>query len=77
MNTYRRFSLCRIKNIRYHDARMVNYDYDDGVTVSSSKHATSSVLTVRNATIRHGGNYTCSPANARQASVIVHVLKGK
>ncbi|XP_055688448.1 neuronal growth regulator 1-like [Lutzomyia longipalpis] len=61
----------------YHDSRMVNYDHDEGVFVSSSKHATSSVLTVRNATIHHGGNYTCSPANARQASVIVHVLKGE
>ena len=55
---------------------MVNYDQDDGITVSSNK-LTSSILTVRNATARHGGNYTCAPANARQSSVYVHVLKGK
>lgn len=55
---------------------MVNYDSDDGISVSNSKMS-SSVLTVRNATARHGGNYTCAPANARQASIYVHVLKGK
>ncbi|XP_058067398.1 uncharacterized protein LOC131216830 [Anopheles bellator] len=60
----------------YHEDRMVNYDQEDGVSVSSSK-LTSSILTVRNATARHGGNYTCAPANARQSSVYVHVLKGE
>lgn len=55
---------------------MINYDHEDGVSVSSSK-LTSSVLTVRNATQRHGGNYTCAPANARQSSIYVHVLKGE
>lgn len=78
---------------------MINYDHEDGVSVSSK--LTSSVLTVRNATARHGGkkqgnlvesvnisitettpifrlgNYTCAPANARQSSIYVHVLKGK
>uniref|UniRef100_A0A182ULH2 Ig-like domain-containing protein n=1 Tax=Anopheles melas TaxID=34690 RepID=A0A182ULH2_9DIPT len=60
----------------YHEDRMVNYDQEDGVSVSNNK-LTSSILTVRNATARHGGNYTCAPANARQSSVYVHVLKGK
>ncbi|EDS42745.1 defective proboscis extension response [Culex quinquefasciatus] len=59
----------------YHEDRMVNYDQEDGISVSTNK-LTSSVLTVRNATARHGGNYTCAPANARQSSVYVHVLKG-
>lgn len=53
---------------------MINYDHEDGVSVSSK--LTSSILTVRNATARHGGNYTCAPANARQSSIYVHVLKG-
>ncbi|XP_039446203.1 neural cell adhesion molecule 2-like [Culex pipiens pallens] len=60
----------------YHEDRMVNYDQEDGISVSTNK-LTSSVLTVRNATARHGGNYTCAPANARQSSVYVHVLKGE
>lgn len=55
---------------------MVNYDQQDGISVSTNK-LTSSVLTVRNATARHGGNYTCAPANARQSSIYVHVLKGR
>uniref|UniRef100_A0A336LUT6 CSON004926 protein n=1 Tax=Culicoides sonorensis TaxID=179676 RepID=A0A336LUT6_CULSO len=63
-------------NEGYHEDRMVNYDVDDGITVSNTK-LSSSVLTVRNATARHGGNYTCAPANARQASIYVHVLKGE
>ncbi|EAT47916.1 AAEL001010-PA [Aedes aegypti] len=58
----------------YHEERMVNYDQQDGISVSTNK-LTSSVLTVRNATARHGGNYTCAPANARQSSIYVHVLK--
>lgn len=61
---------------RYHDARMVNYDTDDGVSVTSNRHK-SSILTVQNATIRHGGNYTCAPANAKPTSISVHVLKGR
>ncbi|KXJ76046.1 hypothetical protein RP20_CCG010330 [Aedes albopictus] len=60
----------------YHEERMVNYDQQDGISVSTNK-LTSSVLTVRNATARHGGNYTCAPANARQSSIYVHVLKGR
>ncbi|KFB48292.1 AGAP005794-PA-like protein [Anopheles sinensis] len=60
----------------YHEDRMVNYDQEDGVSVSNNK-LSSSILTVRNATARHGGNYTCAPANARQSSVYVHVLKGE
>lgn len=55
---------------------MVNYDEQAGITVLSNKQI-SSVLTVNNATQRHGGNYTCAPANARQSSIYVHVLKGK
>uniref|UniRef100_A0A182WL53 Ig-like domain-containing protein n=1 Tax=Anopheles minimus TaxID=112268 RepID=A0A182WL53_9DIPT len=58
----------------YHEDRMVNYDQEDGVSVSNNKLA-SSILSVRNATARHGGNYTCAPANARQSSIYVHVLK--
>uniref|UniRef100_A0A2Y9D1W1 Ig-like domain-containing protein n=1 Tax=Anopheles funestus TaxID=62324 RepID=A0A2Y9D1W1_ANOFN len=60
----------------YHEDRMVNYDQEDGVSVSNNKLA-SSILSVRNATARHGGNYTCAPANARQSSIYVHVLKGE
>jgi hypothetical protein len=39
--------------LRYHEDRMINYDHEDGVSVASK--LTSSILTVRNATARHGG----------------------
>lgn len=70
------FLLYSIPSCRYHEERMVNYDAEEGVTVSSNSHK-SSILTVQNATIRHEGNYTCAPANARPTSISVHVLKGK
>ncbi|XP_055387944.1 neuronal growth regulator 1-like [Condylostylus longicornis] len=60
----------------YHESRMINYDLDHGVTVTSGQ-LPSSFLHVKNATVRHGGNYTCAPANAKPSSVFVHVLKGE
>jgi hypothetical protein len=54
---------------------MINYDGEYDISVAPNK-IPSSILTVRNATARHGGNYTCNPANARMSSVYVHVLKG-
>lgn len=39
---------------------MINYDHEDGVSVSSK--LTSSILTVRNATARHGGKQQRSEA---------------
>ena len=60
---------------RYHEERMINYDAEEGVSVTANRHK-SSVLTVQNATMRHGGNYTCAPANAKPTSIMVHVLKG-
>lgn len=94
---------------------MVNYDTQDGFSVSSirSPHShhggsssrsslhgsnngsgsgmgppmppqtaflkvpSTSVLTIQEVHIRHGGNYTCAPSNARPASITVHVLRGK
>lgn len=56
---------------------MINYDSERGITVRRNLKDSTSVLSVRNATAKHGGNYTCAPANARPSSVYVHVLKGK
>lgn len=54
---------------------MINYE--GGISVVTNNKESTSVLSVKNATARHGGNYTCAPANARHSSVYVHVLKGK
>uniref|UniRef100_A0A6E8VXN5 Ig-like domain-containing protein n=1 Tax=Anopheles coluzzii TaxID=1518534 RepID=A0A6E8VXN5_ANOCL len=36
-----------------------------------------SVLTIKEVHLRHAGNYTCAPSNARPASITVHVLQGE
>ncbi len=36
-----------------------------------------SILTIERVTPEHTGNYTCAPSNARQASVLVHVVDGE
>ncbi|XP_069166034.1 uncharacterized protein [Procambarus clarkii] len=45
-----------------------------GVQLVTDKHAGTSWLLVTHATWRDAGNYTCAPANARPASVAIHVL---
>ncbi|XP_018914395.2 cell surface A33 antigen [Bemisia tabaci] len=56
----------------YHGPRMINYDRERGVTVRSD--LSGSVLTVEAANTSDSGNYTCTPSNARPASINVHVL---
>lgn len=41
------------------------------------KVPSTSVLTIQEVHFKHAGNYTCAPSNARQASITVHVLRGK
>ncbi|KAG7155339.1 Zwei Ig domain protein zig-8-like 24, partial [Homarus americanus] len=48
-----------------------------GVQLVTDKHAGTSWLLVTHATWRDAGNYTCAPANARPATVAIHVLDGK
>lgn len=36
-----------------------------------------SILSINDVSFLHVGNYTCSPSNAKQASITVHVLRGK
>ncbi|XP_050734528.1 zwei Ig domain protein zig-8-like [Eriocheir sinensis] len=47
------------------------------VTVWEEKDTTVSSLTLRDAQVQDSGLYTCSPSNARPASVRVHVLSGE
>lgn len=37
----------------------------------------SSELVIQHAELRHAGNYTCAPANAKPDSVTVHILHSK
>ncbi|KAF4525043.1 hypothetical protein B566_EDAN001957 [Ephemera danica] len=58
----------------YHNNRMINYDSDRGVNVSSDEGHTSSTLVISSARRSHSGNYSCVPNNAQPASTYVHVL---
>lgn len=62
----------------YHNDRMINYDATrGGITVETEPGArTQSRLTVRDATLRDSGNYTCSASNTEPASIHVFVSEG-
>ncbi|KAK8391184.1 hypothetical protein O3P69_017088 [Scylla paramamosain] len=47
------------------------------VSVWEEKHSTISSLTLRDAQVHDSGLYTCSPSNAKPASIMVHVLSGE
>lgn len=61
----------------YHNNRMINYDVDRGINVTTELSEKSSTLTITNAATRHSGNYSCVPSNAQPASTYVHILNGK
>ncbi|KAI4466574.1 defective proboscis extension response dpr -related [Holotrichia oblita] len=61
----------------YHNNRMINYDVDRGINVTTELLAKTSTLTITSAATRHSGNYSCVPSNAQPASTYVHILNGK
>ncbi|CAG9839098.1 unnamed protein product [Diabrotica balteata] len=61
----------------YHNNRMINYDADQGINVTTDLSEKMSILTITNAATRHSGNYSCVPSNAQPASTYVHILNGK
>ncbi|XP_076260156.1 cell adhesion molecule DSCAML1-like [Rhynchophorus ferrugineus] len=61
----------------YHNNRMINYDVDRGINVTTELSEKSSTLTITNAATRHSGNYSCVPSNAQPASTYVHILNGE
>ncbi|XP_063698189.1 uncharacterized protein LOC134829122 [Culicoides brevitarsis] len=60
----------------YHNNRMINYDVDRGINVSTEADFHYSELTIQHANKEHSGNYTCVPQNSQPASTIVHIFKG-
>ncbi|KAL2742254.1 hemicentin-1-like [Vespula maculifrons] len=60
----------------YHNYRMINYDIEHGVNVSTDLIARESRLEVPHISNRHSGNYTCEASNALPARVSVIVIKG-
>jgi hypothetical protein len=61
----------------YHNNRMINYDGDRGVNVTTDRPAKTSTLLINSAAPEHTGNYSCVPSNAQPASSYVHILNGK
>lgn len=61
----------------YHNNRMINYDVDRGINVTTDLTAKTSTLSITSAATKHSGNYSCVPSNAQPASTYVHILNGK
>uniref|UniRef100_A0A2S2QVG0 Ig-like domain-containing protein n=1 Tax=Sipha flava TaxID=143950 RepID=A0A2S2QVG0_9HEMI len=61
----------------YHDSRMINYDIDRGVNVTSNLPNKHSALYIERASRAHSGNYTCAPSNAFPANTVIHILNGE
>jgi len=62
----------------YQNDRMINYDANRGVTVTTIQgKKTSSRLNILNALPQHSGNYTCKPSSSTPASIQLFVLDDK
>ncbi|XP_050695560.1 zwei Ig domain protein zig-8-like [Eriocheir sinensis] len=62
----------------YHEQKVANYEVEKvEVNVRVNNDTTISTLTLRDAQVHNSGQYTCSPSNARPASIRVHVLSGE
>lgn len=62
----------------YQNDRMINYDSNRGVTVTTIQgKKTSSRLNIQNAQPEHTGNYTCKPSSSTPASIQLFVLDDK
>lgn len=67
-------------NFRFHGSSVVDFDSARGgisLETEKTESGTSSRLMLTRAALRDSGNYTCVPAGAVSASVLVYVLNGK
>ncbi|XP_063850678.1 carcinoembryonic antigen-related cell adhesion molecule 20-like [Scylla paramamosain] len=58
----------------YHNRTMINFDTNRQVSVRKTKDG--SILTLAAVGRTDSGNYTCHPANARHASITLHIIAG-
>ncbi|KAI5633012.1 immunoglobulin domain-containing protein [Phthorimaea operculella] len=61
----------------YHNSRMINYDMENGVNVTTDPAQRVSDLLIPATSVAHAGNYTCVPNNAVPASILVHIFNGE
>ena len=58
----------------YHNERMINYDSERGISVTTTPgRRTHSQLSIQKADVSDSGNYTCAPSSALPASIHVFV----
>ncbi|CAH2230317.1 jg2042 [Pararge aegeria aegeria] len=61
----------------YHNSRMINYDAERGINVTTDPEQRLSDLLIPATSVSHAGNYTCVPNNAVPASIYVHIFNGR
>ncbi|KAJ0171683.1 hypothetical protein K1T71_012446 [Dendrolimus kikuchii] len=61
----------------YHNSRMINYDVERGINVTTDPAQRVSDLLIPATSVSHAGNYTCVPNNAVPASIYVHIFNGE
>uniref|UniRef100_A0A182NBB1 IG domain-containing protein n=1 Tax=Anopheles dirus TaxID=7168 RepID=A0A182NBB1_9DIPT len=59
----------------HHNQHHLAMNYSESMPYSHILTPAPSVLTIKEVHLRHAGNYTCAPSNARPASITVHVLQ--
>ncbi|XP_047476824.1 zwei Ig domain protein zig-8-like isoform X1 [Penaeus chinensis] len=58
----------------YRDQEILDYEGPVSILTQEAAEGTTSRLTIRNATPRDSGNYTCWPTSARPTSVLINVV---
>ncbi|XP_047497773.1 uncharacterized protein LOC125044855 [Penaeus chinensis] len=61
----------------YHEQQVANYVEHVHVDTNHVNGTTTSTLVLDEARVHNSGKYTCSASNAREASIMVHVLSGE
>lgn len=64
------------KSYFYNSIRTSSTSHHQKVSIETSQHGLENLLLIRNAGVADSGNYTCIPAGAEPASIVVHVLNG-
>ncbi|XP_063610480.1 zwei Ig domain protein zig-8-like [Penaeus indicus] len=58
----------------YRDQEILDYEGPVSILTQETAEGTTSRLTIRNATPKHSGNYTCWPTSAQPSSVVINVV---
>ncbi|CAL4107291.1 unnamed protein product [Meganyctiphanes norvegica] len=59
----------------YHGVDIISYSGRDNIEVNMNVHQKTSTLLIHNTKLKDSGEYTCKPSNAREASVMLHIIQ--